>query len=116
MFEFTSEDVSIIKTDDQRQAKKWQITHSKYLVDDRWLKLRADSCVTSDGHVIEPFYVFEYPDWVNCFVVDDNNDVIMVNHYRQGIRNYIPEIICGNLEAGDVSPEEGMRRELAEEV
>jgi 8-oxo-dGTP pyrophosphatase MutT (NUDIX family) len=96
--------------------EKWQTNSSKYLVNDRWLKLRADSCTTPDGHAIEPFYVLEYPDWANCFVIEDNNDVIMVKHYRHGVDEYIPELVSGGLEKSDTSPEEGMKRELEEEI
>lgn len=96
--------------------KKWKTNSSKYLVNDRWLKLRADSCTTPDGHTIEPFYVLEYPDWVNCLVIDDNHEVIMVKHYRHGVDEYTPELVSGGLEATDGSPEEGIRRELAEEL
>lgn len=96
--------------------KKWQTNSSEYLVNDRWLKLRADSCTTPDGHTIEPFYVLEYPDWANCFVVDENNDVIMVKHYRHGVDEYIPELVSGGLETKDGTPEDGIRRELEEEL
>lgn len=100
----------------EQNLEKWQINNSKYIVNDRWLKLRADSCTTPDGHIIEPFYVFEYPDWVNCFVIDDNNDVLMVMHYRHGIGEYLPELVSGGLEGEDISPEEGIKRELEEEL
>lgn len=96
--------------------RKWQTNSSKYLVNDRWLKLRADSCTTPDGHTIEPFYVLEYPDWANCFVIDENQDVIMVQHYRHGVDEYIPELVSGGLETTDGSPEDGIRRELEEEL
>ena len=96
--------------------KKWKTTNSQYLVDDNYLKLRLDSCTTADGHVIDPYYVFEYPDWANCFVIDDNLNVIMVNHYRHGVDKYIPELVSGGIETTDTDPTEGMRRELEEEI
>lgn len=96
--------------------EKWQTNNSKYLVNDRWLRLRADSCTTPDGHSIEPYYVFEYSDWVNCFVIDDNNDVLMLKQYRHGANEYLLELVSGGLEGHDASPEEGIRRELEEEL
>jgi ADP-ribose pyrophosphatase YjhB (NUDIX family) len=100
----------------ENELKKWKTNSSKYLVNDRWLKLRADSCTTPEGHIIEPFYILEYSDWVNCFVVDDNHDVVMVKHYRHGIGEYIPELVSGGLEKSDSSPTEGIKRELEEEL
>lgn len=96
--------------------KKWQTTDSKILVEDRWIKLRADTCITPEGHTIAPFYVLEYSDWANCFVLDDNNDVIMVKHYRHGIDDFVLELVSGGIEKDDHSRIEGMRRELAEEI
>lgn len=95
---------------------KWKTTDSKYLVSDRWLKLRADTCVTPDGHTIEPFYVLEYGDWANCFVIDANNDVVMVKHYRHGVDEYIPELVSGAIEKSDASFTDGIKRELEEEI
>jgi 8-oxo-dGTP pyrophosphatase MutT (NUDIX family) len=95
---------------------KWQINSSKYIVNDRWLKLRADSCTTPDGRVIDPYYVFEYPEWVNCFVVDDNNDVLMLRHYRHGAGEYLLELVAGAAEVSDTSLKESIRRELLEEL
>lgn len=96
--------------------QKWQTTDSKIIVEDRWIKLRADTCVTPDGHTIAPFYVLEYSDWANCFVLDANNDVIMVRHYRHGIDDFVPELVSGGIEKDDDSRIEGMKRELAEEI
>ena len=96
--------------------QKWQTNSSKYLVKDRWLTVRADTCTTPEGHVIEPFYVLEYSDWANCFVIDENNDILMVRHYRHGVDEYVLELVSGGLELIDNSPESGMRRELEEEL
>ncbi len=96
--------------------EKWKITASKYIVNDRWLKLRADTCVTPDGHILDPFYIFEYPDWVTCLVIDDNFEAIMIRQYRHGARDYILEFASGYIDPHDATPEKAARRELAEEL
>jgi len=98
------------------ELPKWQTTSSKYLVNDRWLKLRADTCVTPDGHTIEPWYVLEYPEWVNCVVVDESDDVILLRHYRHGVDTYVSEIIGGNMDPEDKSPQATIIKELREEI
>jgi 8-oxo-dGTP pyrophosphatase MutT (NUDIX family) len=95
---------------------KWQTTNSKYLVKDRWIALRADTCTTPDGHVVDPFYVLEYPDWATCFVIDENLDVLLIDNYRQGAGEYVTEFISGAIDPEDTSPLHGMRRELEEEI
>jgi ADP-ribose pyrophosphatase len=95
---------------------KWKTNSSRYIVNDRWLKLRADSCTTPDGHILDPWYVIEYPGWVNCLVIDKNNNVILLEHYRHGIDEYVPEIIAGNMDESDNTPSETIKRELKEEI
>lgn len=96
--------------------KKWTENSSKYILEDPWFKLRVNSYTTPEGHVIEPYYMIESTDWANCFVIDENLDVVMVNHYRPGADAYLPELVSGGLEAKDGSAEAGMRRELEEEI
>jgi len=95
---------------------KWKTNSSEYLVKDRWIALRADSCTTPDGHTIEPYYILEYSDWATCFVIDENLDVLMINNYRHGAGEYVTEFVSGGIETDDTSELEGMRRELEEEI
>lgn len=95
---------------------KWRTTASKYIVNDRWLKLRADTCITPDGHLKDPFYIVEYPNWVNCFVIDKNGDAIMIRQYRHGIKEYCLEVVAGGIDQTDTGPEQAIRRELLEEI
>lgn len=98
------------------RLEKWQTKDSKILVEDRWIKLRADTCITAEGHTVSPFYVLEYSAWANCFVIDESGDVVMVKHYRHGIDDFVLELVSGGIEEADTSPLEGMKRELAEEL
>ena len=100
---------------DSAWLPKWKTTASRYLVVDRWLKLRADTCLTPDGEVLDPWYVLEYPDWVNCVVVDAEDDIVLLQHYRHGIGEFVPEIVAGTVEHGD-TPEAAIRKELREEI
>src|SRR5919109_1102188 len=46
----------------------WQLLQSTYILRDRWLALRADTCQLPNGRTIAPYYVLEYPPWVNTVV------------------------------------------------
>lgn len=95
--------------------EKWRTTRSTYAVNDRWIKLRVDTCITPAGHEISPFYVMEYGEWANCVIVGDDNEVTLLRHYRHGIGDYVLEFVSGNVDDGE-TPEEAMSRELEEET
>lgn len=79
------------------------------------MKLRADTCITPTGHEISPFYVIEYPDWITCLVLSDDDEVTLLQHYRHGIDEYVLEVVAGMVDDGE-EPETTARRELEEEI
>lgn len=95
---------------------EWKVLESKYLFKGNWLTARQDKCITPQGKIVEPYYVLEYMDWVNCVALTDDGRVIMVRQYRHGIGKTILEIPGGTMDATDPSPEFAMRRELLEET
>lgn len=94
----------------------WTIDSSKYIVNDRFLKLRSDICTTPEGGKVNGYYVLELNDWVNCIAIDNDDNVIIVQHYRHGVQKYIPEFIGGVIDDTDPSPMEAAKREMQEET
>jgi ADP-ribose pyrophosphatase len=94
----------------------WDVLESKYIVNDEWLTLRADRCQMPNGRLVEPYYVFEFPEWVNIVAVTENDEVVLVRQYRHGIRKTVLELPCGIVAEIDRSPIEAARRELLEET
>ena len=94
----------------------WTTLESRILVQDEWLTLRADRCMTPGGAEIAPFYVLEYPDWVHIVAVDASQRLLMVRQFRQGIGRATWELPGGTVDAQDESPEAAARRELLEET
>jgi hypothetical protein len=63
-------------------ALKWKLISSEYLFDDTWLRARKDTCERSDGKVISPYYVMEFPTWVAGLALTDDGKVILIKQYR----------------------------------
>ncbi|WP_341528379.1 NUDIX hydrolase [Nostoc sp. UHCC 0302] len=93
----------------------WTLLSSKYLVQDRWLSLRADTCQMPNGLIVEPFYVLEYSTWVNIVAITKNQEVVLVKQYRHGIQKTVLELPGGSMDSQDNSPLEAAKRELLEE-
>ncbi len=93
----------------------WKILSSTYIHKGPWATLRSDRCEMPNGHIIEDYYVLEYPNWVNAVAVTEDNKILMVRQYRHAGNIISLEIPGGVIDAGE-SPEEAIRRELLEET
>ena len=83
---------------------------------DRWIRVRADDCVTAEGARIAPFYVLEYPDWVQVVALDADDHVLLVRQYRHGLGAASLELPAGAVEPTDATPVAAAARELLEET
>jgi len=96
--------------------KPWKILRSKYLVQDQWLTLRADTCLTEDGVEVDPFYIFEKQDWAHVMAFDNEGRVLIVRQYRHGSKKVCAELPSGVVDNSDLSPLDAAKRELLEET
>ncbi len=101
---------------DTADLPSWRTTSSTHLVQGRWLKVRADHCVTAEGVEIAPYYVLEYPDWVEIIALDAEDHIYLVQQYRHGLGVVALELPGGAMDASDASPVEAAARELREET
>ncbi|MEH1974510.1 MAG: NUDIX hydrolase [Nostoc sp.] len=93
----------------------WIVLKSRYIIKDKWISIRSDTCQMPNGTIVDPYYVLEYPTWVNVVALTKNQEVILVKQYRHGLRKTILELPSGAVEAEDVLPVEAAKRELLEE-
>ena len=96
--------------------KPWRTLSSERLVQDRWINLRADRCVTPGGREIAPYYVLEYRDWVHVAALTEDDQLVLVEQYRHGVGTTCLELPGGMIDAADADPVAAARRELAEET
>ncbi|MDE3237225.1 MAG: NUDIX hydrolase [Bacteroidota bacterium] len=95
---------------------KWKILESKQLLKDKWTDVRADVCQRPDGRIIEPFYVYRFPDYATAVALTKDGKVILERIYRHGLSVVSTELPGGCVDATDASLEEAIARELAEET
>ena len=97
-------------------ALMWKLISSEYLFDDTWLRARKDTCERSDGKIISPYYVMEFPTWVAGFALTEDGKVILVKQYRHALAEVCIELPGGCVDATDKDYEVAIRRELLEET
>lgn len=101
---------------DPADLPAWEVKSSTHLLHDRWLKVRADTCITAEGMEIAPYYVLEYPDWVQVVALDAEDNIYLVQQYRHGLGVVALELPGGAIDARDAGPVEAAARELREET
>ena len=94
---------------------KWKVLSSSYIHKGPWATLRTDKCEMPDGHIVEDYYVLEYPNWVNAVALTEDNKILMVHQYRHAAGIVSLEIPGGVIDDGE-QPEQAIRRELLEET
>lgn len=95
---------------------KWKTLSSEYLFKETWFTARKDRCVRADGKIIDPYYVLEFPEWVNAFAVTDDGKILLVKQYRHALNEVCIELPGGCVDATDKNFEAAIRRELLEET
>lgn len=98
------------------QNLKWKILSSEYLFDDLWFKVRKDICESPDGKPINPYYVYEFPEWATAFALTEDNQVILVRQYRHPVGEVCIELPGGCVDPTDEDYQTAIARELLEET
>ena len=104
-----------MNTNHQSKLIPWQTLSSKYLIQDRWLTLRADRC-QNQSVILDPFYVFEYNPWVTIVPITSNQEVVLIKQYRHGAGRIETELPAGSKDHSDLSIKAAAERELREET
>ena len=95
---------------------KWKTLSSEYLFDGLWFKVRKDRCESPEGKIIDPYYIYEFPEWVTAFALTEDNKVVMVRQYRHAVEEVCIELPGGCVDDTDKNLEEAIARELLEET
>lgn len=94
----------------------WSILDTRYLYRHPWLTMRRDRVRLPNGQIIDDYYVWEYPPWINVLATTPENLVILIRQYRHGIGKIFYELPAGVHDKPEESLLEAAQRELFEET
>jgi 8-oxo-dGTP pyrophosphatase MutT (NUDIX family) len=97
-------------------ASPWTVLGSRVLVEDRWIRLRADRLRTAAGAELSPWYVLDYPDWAVVVPLTDDDRLVLVRQWRHAVQSWCLELPGGVMDPGDADAIGTARRELREET
>ncbi len=96
--------------------KPWKTLDSTYLHRQPWLTMRRDTVQLANGRIIDDFYVWEYPPWLNIIAINPDDKIILIRQYRHGIGEVAYELPAGVHDNPGESLLQGAKRELLEET
>jgi 8-oxo-dGTP pyrophosphatase MutT (NUDIX family) len=94
----------------------WKLLKSEYLFKDLWFTVRKDTCERSGGQIVDPYYVYEFPEWVTAVAITKEVKFIFERQYRHAAGVTMLEIPGGCVDPGDASLQDAIARELKEET
>lgn len=94
----------------------WKLIKSEYLFKDLWFTVRKDTCERSGGQIVDPYYVYEFPEWVSAVAITKEGKFILERQYRHAAGSCMLEIPGGCVDKEDSGLEAAIRRELKEET
>jgi ADP-ribose pyrophosphatase len=95
---------------------RWKKISSEYISQHMWGTVRKDVCETSEGKIIDPYFVYEFPTWVTAVAITEGGKFVMERQYRYALDTICYEIPGGCVDDTDGSLEEAISRELLEET
>lgn len=95
---------------------EWSVIKSEYLFKDLWFTVRKDICERPDGAIIDPYYVYEFPEWVTAIPITESGEFIFVRQYRHALGMTLIELPGGCVDPTDASLQLAVSRELKEET
>jgi len=97
-------------------APPWTTLGTTMLVEDRWIRLRADRLRTAAGTELSPWYVLDYPDWAAVVALTRDDRIVLVRQWRHAAQAWCLELPGGVIDPGETDPVAAARRELLEET
>jgi ADP-ribose pyrophosphatase len=95
---------------------EWKTLSSEYLFKDLWFTVRKDRCERPDGKIVDPYYIYEFPEWVTAVAFTRDGKIIMERQYRHACGLTMYEIPGGCVDPTDKDLESAIARELVEET
>jgi ADP-ribose pyrophosphatase len=96
--------------------KKWTIEKSEIVLDNKWMKVRRDTCLLPTGQCINDYYLWLGNDFSMVFGLTEDSQVILVRQYKHGAQDIVVELPAGLVDKTDPNPQAAAARELKEET
>lgn len=103
-------------TNPQAGPPIWDVLSEEIEFETPFIRARRQVCRTARGAILDPYHVFDLPNWAATLAVTPDGDAVLVRNYRHGAQRMMTELPGGIIDAADADPAAAARRELLEET
>lgn len=94
----------------------WQVLSQELEFETPYIRAHRQVCRTVRGAIVDPYHVFDLPNWAAVLAVTPQGEAVLVRNYRHGAERVMTELPGGIIDAADADPAAAARRELLEET
>jgi 8-oxo-dGTP pyrophosphatase MutT (NUDIX family) len=98
------------------EIQKWNTIDSRFIVNDRWCRIRQDKVELPNGLIVDDYYVNVRPDIALVLPITLDRQIIFVRQYRHGVREILIELPAGTFDPTIEDSLSAAKRELEEET
>jgi len=94
----------------------WKVLSEEILFETPYIRARQQRCETMRGAIVDPYHVFDMPNWAAMLPITPEGDAVLVNNYRHGSERVMVELPGGIIDDTDPDTDSAVQRELMEET
>lgn len=95
---------------------KWKTLKTQTVYENPFFKISADTCEKQNGDIVEHYYRVERPNVAVIGALTGDNNIILINQYRQPVRAIDIELPAGYIDDNETGIIQAAKRELREET
>lgn len=94
----------------------WKVHSDEIVFETPYIRARQQRCETNRGAIVDPYHVFDMPNWAAMLAITPDHEAVLIHNYRHGSQRVMLELPGGIIDDDDPNTEHAVSRELREET
>jgi len=94
----------------------WKVHSDEIVFETPYIRARQQRCETMRGAIVDPYHVFDMPNWAAMLAITPDLEAVLIHNYRHGSQRVMLELPGGMIDDDDPNTEHAVARELREET
>ncbi len=94
----------------------WKVHSDEVVFETPYIRARQQRCETMRGAIVDPYHVFDMPNWAAMLAITPDHEAVLIHNYRHGSQRVMLELPGGMIDDDDPDIAHAVARELREET